>query len=147
MRSLVAVDAGGVALALGELLCAGLRRACSRRWEAMCRQQLQPRRLPAGISSGGDPAAWRAHVRRFCARGGTVRFRMHTMTGAAMELTVRRLAPLRRAVFAYCHAARMPQTLMRFVLAGLRVDLDATPEQLELQDGDSIVAMMELLGD
>ncbi|KAJ1957200.1 ubiquitin-like protein [Linderina pennispora] len=66
--------------------------------------------------------------------------------GSEVMFKIKRKTKLSKLMQAYC--SRSGQTLgsVRFLVDGQRITGDNTPEELDLEDGDSIDAMMEQIG-
>ncbi|KAH6575524.1 hypothetical protein BASA50_002969 [Batrachochytrium salamandrivorans] len=59
---------------------------------------------------------------------------------------IKRSTPLLKLMNAYCERQGKQRQTVRFMYDGHRVEEHATPDQLDMEDGDAIDAMVEQLG-
>ncbi|KAL2918799.1 SUMO protein smt3 [Polyrhizophydium stewartii] len=59
---------------------------------------------------------------------------------------IKRTTPLSKLMNAYCERQGKQRSSVRFMFDGARVEDHATPEQLEMEDGDAIDVMVEQVG-
>lgn len=91
----------------------------------------------AGKSAGGAAAA-----------GGSSEHLNIKVTDADNEIffKIRKETPLRKLMDAFCNRQGTSMNSVRFVYEGERVQPNNTPEELEMEDGDTIEVMAEQLG-
>jgi len=59
---------------------------------------------------------------------------------------IKRTTPFRKLMDAYCQRQGKSLTTVRFLYDGERISPDQTPEQLEMEDEDTIDVMIEQIG-
>jgi len=59
---------------------------------------------------------------------------------------IKRTTPFRKLMDAYCQRQGKSLTTVRFLYDGDRISPDQTPEQLEMEDEDTIDVMIEQIG-
>ena len=63
-----------------------------------------------------------------------------------MHFKVRPTTKFQKVFDAYCQRKALEPNMVRFLVDGERIRWDQTPEDLDLDDGDVIDAMMEQVG-
>ncbi|KAI9227936.1 MAG: ubiquitin-related domain-containing protein [Piptocephalis tieghemiana] len=59
---------------------------------------------------------------------------------------IKRLTQLRKLMDAYCTRQGKDEKTVRFLYDGVRLKPDSTPEEMEMEDGDSIDVMVAQIG-
>ena len=146
--ALLEEDRTGAALARGELLCASLRRAIAPRWRAMCATRLRADEMPPlDFAASDDSAAWRRLHRRLVQQ---ISIKVKDQDNTEVHFTVGRYVRFRRLFDAYLDHKGWEEGFrdgVRFLFDGEPIDPGSSPYQLQLEDGDSIDAMMAQVGD
>lgn len=71
---------------------------------------------------------------------------MKAQDGNEVYFKVKRTTKLKKLMDAYCARVGKEPGSVRFLFDGERIQPDATPEQLEMEDEDEIDAMVEQTG-
>jgi len=66
--------------------------------------------------------------------------------GNEVNFKIKASAPLKKLMEAYCDRQGKSLAAIRFMFDGNRLRPDQTPEQLEMENGDSIDALLEQTG-
>ncbi|KAI8927102.1 putative ubiquitin-like protein [Entophlyctis helioformis] len=66
--------------------------------------------------------------------------------GSEVFFKIKRSTPLAKLMNAYCERQGKQRDMVRFMFEGQRVPDEATPDTLDMEDGDSIDAMIEQVG-
>lgn len=77
---------------------------------------------------------------------GKITLRIRDAAGAELSFKVRKTTPFSKVFDVFCQKKCHNRASMRFLFDGIRVPDTQTPEGLELEDGDSIDAVIEQVG-
>ncbi|GBG00158.1 hypothetical protein Rsub_12977 [Raphidocelis subcapitata] len=78
--------------------------------------------------------------------GGVINLIVKDQTGAEVHFKVKSHTKLEKVVNAYCQKKAIEPTSVRFVFDGTRVNPNSTPQDLGMDDGDSIDVFQEQVG-
>jgi small ubiquitin-related modifier len=80
------------------------------------------------------------------AASASIQLKVKNAEGKEVLFKLKLSTPLRKLMDAYCHREGLPVDGVRFLYDGERVNRDQTPEELDMQDGDEIDALVEQTG-
>ena len=145
--ALLEEDDTGAALARGELLCTSLRRAIAPRWRAMCAMRLRADEMP-DVAAPDDGPEWRRLHRLLMQQ---INIRVTDQDNTEVHFTLSRYIRFRKLFDAYIKRKGLEEVYVRdgvrFLYGGMPIDPRSSPYRLELEDGDSIDAIMAQIGD
>jgi small ubiquitin-related modifier len=141
-----------VALARAELVCTALRDAVAPHWRRMClalRDAATDRFSGVGLLLprciiAADARQWRTLHR--CLTGQTC-VRVKDQRNMVVQFLVERCTRWEKLRDAYCHKKNLCGHEVRFLFDGQRIGRTASPYALRMDDGDTVDAMMEQVGD
>jgi small ubiquitin-related modifier len=76
----------------------------------------------------------------------SIQLKVKNAEGKEVLFKLKMTTPLRKLMDAYCQREGLPVDGVRFLYDGERVNRDQTPEELDMQDGDEIDALVEQTG-
>lgn len=76
----------------------------------------------------------------------SIQLKVKNAEGKEVLFKLKMSTPLRKLMDAYCQREGLPVDGVRFLYDGERVNRDQTPEELDMQDGDEIDALVEQTG-
>jgi small ubiquitin-related modifier len=76
----------------------------------------------------------------------TITLRVKEQTGDEMFFKVKKATKMEKIFSAYAQRRGIQATALRFMIDGERIDKDATPKMLELEDNDQIDVLLEQVG-
>jgi small ubiquitin-related modifier len=126
------------------------RAAVAPHWRRLCLALVQRRGGRSGADvlprciPPHDARQWRTLHRCMTCH---VRVRIKDQDNTEVTFKVRRLTDMNKIADAYCQKQRVARDHVRFLFDGRRVGVSDTPYALRMEDGDSIDAMMEQVGD
>mmetsp|Transcript_13384 Transcript_13384/g.22600 ORF Transcript_13384/g.22600 Transcript_13384/m.22600 type:complete len:92 (+) Transcript_13384:161-436(+) len=78
--------------------------------------------------------------------GQHINLKVKAQDGNEVFFKVKKSTPLRKLMDAYCKRQGVSEADVVFLFDGSRLKTDQTPEQLEMEDGDEIDAMVHQTG-
>mmetsp|Transcript_15117 Transcript_15117/g.25881 ORF Transcript_15117/g.25881 Transcript_15117/m.25881 type:complete len:96 (+) Transcript_15117:139-426(+) len=75
-----------------------------------------------------------------------INLKVKSQDGGEIYFKIRRQSPLGKLMDAYCQRQGVQPGSMRFIYDGNRLQANQTPQELEMDDGDEIDAMVEQVG-
>jgi len=76
----------------------------------------------------------------------SIQLKVKNAEGKEVLFKLKMTTPLRKLMDAYCQREGLPVDGVRLLYEGERVNRDQTPEELDMQDGDEIDALVEQTG-
>ncbi|KAG2434201.1 hypothetical protein HXX76_007927 [Chlamydomonas incerta] len=78
--------------------------------------------------------------------GNVINLVVKDQTGNEVHFKVKMKTRLEKVFNAYCNKKGQDPASVRFLFDGQRINPDATPEQLDMQDGDVLDCVIEQVG-
>jgi small ubiquitin-related modifier len=69
-----------------------------------------------------------------------------TQNNESVQFKIKRTTPFKKVFKAFAEKQGKPEASLKFSFDGNRIEPDVTPNDLEMEDGDSIDAMVEQTG-
>ena len=148
------------ALASAELVCRALRDAVAPHWRRIClacRADPRPEHLARFAKLGTpelpscivatDARQWCALLFHLAVLGGSITIKIKDQDFSEVHFKVKRATTFGKIFDAYCTKKHLPRDHVRFQFDGNRIFDVQTPQEMEMEDGDSVDAMMEQVGD
>eukprot|EP01092_Planopodium_desertum_P006786 TRINITY_DN277_c0_g1_i1.p1 TRINITY_DN277_c0_g1~~TRINITY_DN277_c0_g1_i1.p1 ORF type:complete len:104 (-),score=9.60 TRINITY_DN277_c0_g1_i1:163-474(-) len=88
---------------------------------------------PAGAEPAGDAA-------------NQINLKVCDQDGHEVYFKIKRTTPLRKLMDVYCQRQGQARTSFRFLYNGKRINDDATPEMMDMEDNDVIDALIQQTG-
>lgn len=79
-------------------------------------------------------------------KGDQINLKVKDQDGAEVHFKVRMSTKFEKIFTAFCSKKSLDPSHVRFLFDGQRIQSTSTPADLEMEDGDSIDAMMEQIG-
>ena len=148
VEALAGVDESGVALARAEMVCCALRDSVAPVWARRCaelhrREQLE---LPAALSPAGHATQWKRLYRHSSVPRLNVKVQ-DLVDETEIHFKVTSRVCLNKVFDAYSTKKSLSRNAHRFLYDGASIADWKTPLCLELEDGDTINAVVEQMGD
>jgi len=145
------VDDRGVTLARAEMVCRALRAAAAPHWAEKCEQLHYCERLsslPAALSPAGHATQWKRLYRSATQHlMQTVNIAIAGYDSSEVHYKVRLGTRFYKIFDAYCAKMSIRRDYVRFLFDGNRVYGQQTPYELQMEDGNTVDAIMEQCGD
>jgi small ubiquitin-related modifier len=75
-----------------------------------------------------------------------INLKVTSQNGEEVHFKIKKTTPLAKLMDTYCQRMGLSRNSIRFLFEGSRLQDQQTPKELEMEDGDSIDAMLEQLG-
>mmetsp|Transcript_38717 Transcript_38717/g.62714 ORF Transcript_38717/g.62714 Transcript_38717/m.62714 type:complete len:99 (+) Transcript_38717:180-476(+) len=78
--------------------------------------------------------------------GSHINLKVKSQDGSEVHFKIKKTSTFQKLMDAYCNRQGVAVDSVRFVFDGKRLQATETPEALEMEDGDSIDAMIQQVG-